>query len=444
MKKIIVSILFLFLLPIMVMADAGGPSLTMYDVRVKNPNGTYVEVWNAETGSMEKKLIPYDTIINDIFMEENINGELYGFYNDGSVKLSDCEVITKEFDFSKFNSTPGKLYVYKEGAYLYKGPSKVYGKVDNEIMIPVGTTIEYKYSDDLFAYVTYKDVSGWVYIYQRAMYEGSGPYKEGSSTARVENGELFVTKETKIHNDPVNSTELGKTIPANTKLEYKYIYNPYVFVNSYYVTYNGVSGWITNDNSNIAKKYNDAKIYTYNSSAKICKDTIENKCDLVTTIPEDTMLNIDYIIDNIDAWFYVTYKNKSGWVYYAAYDESPYRFSYFSENINLKTETKLYDKINGKELEKLEIGKYLIQDFYIYTDDDYNNRWLYVIDRNAWIKVTHEDFEYIMPNPEEIPTSEVINKLPVKTIVLYCVAGAFVLSLTTLVIIKLVNKKKND
>ena len=168
LKALIIG-LFVCLTPYIVRADSGGPMLTSYDVIVTNVEGADLVDINYDGNKSTikiKKHLDYDTIIKEIYSEEYINNELYGYSGKESayVKLSDVKIYGN-YNLSDFdNYGKGKIYVYKEGAYLYKGPSVIYGKVDGEVMIPIGEELDYQYRDDLFAYVTYNGVSGWIII----------------------------------------------------------------------------------------------------------------------------------------------------------------------------------------------------------------------------------------------------------------------------------------
>ena len=449
MKKLLLGIIF-GLLPIIVQADAGAPSFTEYDVRVKNPDGTYVEKWNTETNRSEKVLLPYDTIIKRIMYEEDRNGKLYGFSDEITVLLEDCEVISKDINFSNMNKDSGKLYVYKEGAYLYKGPSKTYGKVDGEVMIPVGTVLEYNYSDQLFAYVTYNGVSGWVYYYQRSFEEGSGPYKEGSSLATVSKGSVYTVSDTVLYTEPIKGEKTTTTIPAGEKINYEYTYISNGFTTNYFVTYKDTKGWVSNTNNNLAKITPTAKIFTYQTKVNICKDFSETCKNVVGTIPSNTMLDIDYIVDNYSSWLHVNYNNISGWIYLDYYSEETFRVGYRLETFDLKVDKKLYDDINGADMNKVLNGKVEAYDFYIW-EDDYNSRWIYVPNEQGWIKASLDEFEILQPKENEEVTSNsnnnskiVNNTIPINKLAIYLVGGALILSLTTFVTIKLINRKVEE
>lgn len=450
MKRLKIFIIGLVLLiPCLVKADAGGPIFSEYNVRVSNKNGTDLVYFDYQNNNKEvvKKHLNYDDVVLGIIYEDVINGENYGYSNnsDGYVKLKDV-IAFGDIDFDKLKENgykPGKLYVYKKGAYLYKGPSKVYGKVEGEIELPVGTTIEYTYRDDLFAYVTYNNVSGWVYIYQPLSVEVSGPYKEGSSTANIEYGKLITIEDTVIYDDPVNN-ELVGTIPKDITLNYKYIYDYGLINKYYYVEYKGISGWV----KNVAIYEKNRTIFTNLNEITICKDRVLEKCsNPLGTIPKLQIIDVKYTSPGFDRWFYVEYNGISGWVYSDSYESSievSYKVKYL-----LKKSVNYYTDIYGDITDKILEPKEIITDYVLWDNNDTSSdmRWVYVNDGNekGWIKVNSNDLEYINYIEEHFDLEELSNNntIPFKEILIYTLGGAAILSLTTFVTIKLINKKKD-
>lgn len=452
LKKIIVSLITLLLLPIVAFADVGAPSFTEYSVRVSNKNGTTVKEW--ENGKYVDKHIEYDTILKNIVYEEEIDGELYGHSDLGIFKLSDCEPLNKDIDLNKYSKDTGKLYVYKKGAYLYNGPSKIYGKVDNDVMIPVGETITYTYKDELFAYVDYKGTKGWVYTYQ--VVDGNpGPYKEGSSLATLENGKIHTVNDATIYINPYKGESTNVVIPKNTDIEYKYVYDYNVFKPSYYVTYKNTSGWIFNTDKEtvLAKSFNSGLIYTYEDSLKLCKKAMYD-CDTYgDVIPKNTLIPIKYIVGGYDDLLYVENDEYSGWIE-TLHEELSYRLSYSKSVILLENDVEEYSEINGTKTDKvLKNGKVSVYDFYILDNENESVRWFYVPDNKTWIKVSENSFKFleeiddsgiIEDNTETEKKDDIKTTMPINELIIYILIGAVILSLCVFVIIKLVNKKQEE
>ncbi len=459
--KILLLCLCMLLVPCIVMADAGGPTFSTYDIRVKNPDGTEgIQEFDYEGEKVSvKKTVhyDYDKIIKEIVFEEKINGEFYA-YSQGErvyLKVADIEAYG-EVDLEKFKQEKSaKIYVFKEGAYLYKGPSKVYGKVENDVMVPVGTTLEYNYRDELFAYVTYKGVNGWVYICQQNDgTEGSCPYDGDSSIADVESGEIIIPVDNaKIYKD-VSGKEALTTVPKWKKLEYKYTYSYNYFRDMYYVTYNGVSGWV----SDAAHACEDCTIFTHLKSVKICSAMEEECKNSVGTLPKNTIIPIKYYVRGFDSYYYLEYNGKSGWVYGDAYEGVDSNNVYSGNEVfKLKINAKLYSDIYGKETENIIDAGEIVVDYNVPDNGNYESEysWLHVIkgDNKGWIKVKNKNIEFIRNEEIKKPSgseSKAKNKdnepnvlgVPFEDFMIYSIFGTVLLALTIVVIIVLVNKNK--
>ena len=112
------------------------------------------------------------------------------------------------------------------------------------------------------------------------------------------------------------------------KLKYKYTYSYSYFDEVYYVTYNGVSGWI----KDAATECDNCRLFTHLKDLKACKTMQYEECtDVVTSLPKNTIIPIKYVASDYDNWYYVEYNGKQGWVYQEAHDDiSTYNvFDYF-------------------------------------------------------------------------------------------------------------------
>lgn len=462
--KIILYLILVIIIPIKANADVGAPSVTPYDARVKNIDGASAKCYIKDKN--ETVIIPYDTILKEIWYEYNENNIVYAEveYNDYNciIKLKDIESIDKKVDLKEWEKREKQtLYVFKEGAYLYNGPSKVYGKVENEIMIPVGETITTEYYDDAFAYVTYKGVSGWIYIFPDD--ESHQIYNEESAIVYIDHGEFYTIKEEELCNDN-NTTCIN--IPAETKLEYKYYFPGYVWSTKYYITYNGVSGWLQLDYDEYSFEVENITALTIEKTNLYKTPNEENK-EIITEIPKYTELTIIRVLNQIHApsIYYVEYNNKIGWVYESEYlikednnDEVYYleiSTNMFNDKNNydkylLKDECYLRDGLYGNVTEdKVSIGVYEVK----YSIYENKGAWLYITSDNinSWIYASELDYDEITELDYEIENEEQIKeednnspKISYREIIGYCVFGAIIASLTAFVTIKLFNKTKNN
>ena len=455
-KLLLLSLLVLFMLPISVLADGPGPQLHEYDVRVTNPDGAKGLEYDYKIQGYKEIKVPFDTIIT-IAMEVTHEGELYGesWTEPYLVRLSDCTIVDKELDLSLFDNTGGKLYVYSEGAYLYKGPAKAYGKASNS-MIPVGTTLNYTHSDGIFAYTEYKGTKGWVYIG-----ESRKVYEELPSVASYVSLELTSFEEIKIYEKVDKTSTVVGSIPNNVKFKPTYLLSLDCYNGEgsqcsvfYYVTYNGKSGWIE-ANYNVGYPSKDVMLFNSKYSTTAYKGS--NSYEEIV-IPKNTLLISDYIVIGASNKYRFKYNNTYVYDFYEDYSETLTGISKYK----LVEDVKEYDNYEGTELTSTQKAGTIEGYLYDYSGEG----WLYVANTKKWIKVTptqlldldgekviyeqgDEPVEPVNPEPV-IPINPGSNTttptkaygISTKQIVIYSVIGSLVLVLIILVIIILANKGK--
>lgn len=472
-KKFLVLFVVMMLIPIFVNADMGLPMVTSYKMRVSNTKGikgTYT-TWVNNKEKTVTVTIPYDTVLetNYDYIEK---GVLYADveYKDENVKIkvSDAELMQDTYTPTKENkiNSPVKKYVIREGAYLYKGPSVSYGKVEGNLMLPVGTTFTVHYRDEVWSYVTYKGVSGWVYTYEFG--PEMSPYKWETLIVNVVDGSEYIVN--KIELKDLKGNKIG-TVPAGVEANIKYYYGR----NNYFIEYGTLSGWYVNNGYNIAY-IQDGSIYTINKT-KIYSNTDGKKS--IGTIPKNVEVNYKYAIyEKGINLFYVEYNGISGWVENEFYDDTKQTFI---ESINgigeVDKDFKVYDGIRGKATKNI-IDQYsnvevIFHYSYYLNEDEYEN-WYYVKSGNikGWIKgeleyeIEDDEVEDLIIDPvtepepviepveEPVIQEEPVTESPVYTenkdvkslsfneIATYCVCGAVVISIIAIIIVGIVNDKK--
>lgn len=472
-KGILVILFSLFLFPIMVYADMGAPEVTSYDVRIKNTDGaTLYDFYNKEVGT-----IPYDTKVTVMYEYED-KGKLYGTieYNGKSyeINLADVEVFTEKVDLSKFHKakTPVKLYVFDDDCYMFKGPSKIYGKVDGNVKIPVGETIEYEYSDEIWAYVEYNGVKGWIInCPQMQVYSD---IKNSVATVTTEDSKIYIINDIKSIFKSINSQEkVNVSIPAGEELSYDY----YVQVGkatSVHVNYKGTEGWITtyyssygDDTESGTLSYKcgllfigeENGIYVYKNARDINSKT--NKKFEHGKILE---LKYSFTYDKYN-WYKVSEDGKDYWLaskfdYEDGTDNLEFRG--WASVIKTKGKAVMYEEDNTESKvlkDNIKAGTTLTAIFFEYTSNNTLMVYAEYDGEYGWIYVdnyTYEDAVSICANQPVEPNIVEENEnekdkdkekdekksMSIKQIVLLAIGGAVVLALVMVVIIKIVNKRK--
>lgn len=322
MKKIKYHILLLlFLIPTFVSADMSSP-YSHYKARVSNPEGTMVYYY----GSIEGR-IAYDTEVI-VTQERIVDNELYAqirLEDDsryGQVLISDIMPLKVDLNDYKQDSIK-KYYVFDENCYLYKGPSKIYGLVEPQITLEVGMAFESSYYDEMWTYVSYNGVSGWVYTYP---YISLSPYKEltGISSAdEPAHKTMYALRDLMLYKSPLKKEKLGEIIPAGTSFDIRYVYSKDRVQFYYYVSYNGINGWVNgivedecdyDKGWTIAVAYEDeGKVIIKNKDGVILHQRPffdESVSDVI--VPYNTILKygVSYSYD----WVYVSYEGNFGWI----------------------------------------------------------------------------------------------------------------------------------
>lgn len=410
LKKLVLIILFLSLFILFSAtkssADMGAPVIQSYEATISNVNGaTYYKY--GDNGKEKAGILNYGEKVEIIYEEEL--EDLYGvFYEDNNfysyfIKLSDIEIINEGKDFTEGLNldSPREIEILaEEGLEIYKGPA--YGHSKTGIIIPKGTILKgyyYADSDNPWYYVKYKNTKGFI-----STLDGNVGIEKGDT-------KLLTYKAVNIYDSVRTEGKdgiLGR-IPANTFIDdYK---NIDAWSQAYYVTYKGVSGYVSYYDIASESYYDDWKYEVNYGEAKMYKEgNIESEV-LIDSIPMETELEILYCNDlRAYGWIYTTYKGVSGWVVYCDTEES-YQYFLDSSNENYEEEEEIIDEDYEEDDE----------DYYDeeeYDDEDYDDEEL-------------ED-EDIIPVPNF--------KLQ---IVLLCILVAVISSLTSFVTIVLVNYKKD-
>ena len=426
MKKVIYLLILMFI-PIMVLADASGPSIIRYDAIISNKKGAK-DIDNNKNISYDTKISVYDeykdegkTYVRACIIKNTKNDEC----DEVTILASDIMPLKDEYiptdkdakddDISIVKLFNKKIIVFEEkGIKLRKGPSEAYKEYD--VTVPYKTFLNAKYAvynyegDSTFYtwyYVADNDYTGWIGV-------------SGSHIAYLMD-ELIVATNTNLYNssDAIIGSIKSETVfkdmyylENNDKYSYYLQYNRikvpvattlkvlYGFVgegidgiyidenkNYFYVEYNGVKGFISNDA--VEPLYNNTKktmVLNYELEMYDYPSQKANKLNKV--VPAGTQITTPYYYSEIiwneneteyRDWYLITYNGTTGW-------------------------------IKLKDINKTDNPK---------TDNNNKNN-------------TPTNTNHVEVNKEN------------NNILLYCLIGAGVLCLTGIVTIILVNKKRKN
>lgn len=480
-SRVLVLLICLFVFPVLVKADIGMPEIKPYDVIVTNKDGIKLE------DSYKKKsiVIPYDTKLT--VNMEYYNSEkktYYGYveYNgvSGDIDLSNVRIVSTKIDLKDFNKleTPRKVYAI-EDVELYKGPSKVYGRVDGEKVIPKGSTVSYEYYDEVWALVKYDGVEGWMVIYPYAKAIGSDLKTSVVDFAPEGKNTVLLTENvTKLKVNPNEDEEISVNIPKDTVLKYEYSANA-LKSEYFYVDYEGTKGWLyityfggpydadglVEESCTTALVLND-NVYIYSK-----RGDLSSKTDKKIEKGKEYSIIYSYATEEA-SWYYILYNGEKVWVTAEGFanDDSTSILENYGTVYLYKTKEDVdvyeYPSKDAKKIAILKSGTQ-VDNYYSYTDYSLNYKdeyyyWNYIKtdDIEGWVLNSKIDGSYenrkeVCPelvsttSPEEDGKKEEKEdkedkgkSLTPAQMAIIGVGGAVVLALVIVVTLTIINKKK--
>lgn len=481
LTKLLLTLICFLALPIIVNADMGAPSSSQYDVVVTNKEGTSLLDWD------DKKIatIPYDTQLT-ILYEFTIDGELYGDveYKEeyGFIKLSDTQPLEGTIDYSNFSKNEYKQRYYTlKDTQMYKGPSVVFGKIEDAI-IPAGETLVYKYADEVWSLVEYNGVEGWIYSYPYYEFELYDEVEYTITNIAKKNSKLMVlTEDAVLYKDTKEDSEVVGTLPKDKVYTYKYYTYPYAKTTAFYIETEEVSGWLMEEGYNgpgedrvaiyeendVLVTIDELNVYEhYNDENPVKGITIPKYTEL--TSKYEFSVKWDDETSSLKIASLITYEGEDYWIIYNESYTDDYTYingfntSYSKSKLTFKKDTPIYEEVFNTDTKldtKIPKGTEIIVKYSEY-DFETSSTW-YFVEYNGikgWITNKYIEEEEIIEEPdeddyedyeeeeeesdEEEEDEEEKESLTPKQIGLICAGGAVILALVAIVTIKLINKKK--
>lgn len=494
MKKRIIALVLaamLFLaMPMTAFADADGPAMLEYSVIVSNYEGaelyTYryyeaVDEWLFEAADTA----PYGTEMV-VYGEYEENGERFCnvAYNDEFYYVRLSDVLPTEGDVPASAGYKLRLtrtaYVFDNTeVYLRRGPSVAYDVITNRI--PNGTKLSFEYTDVEYgdwAYTTYNGTGGWVQIrnydvssHGVALYFDDASFFADKALTVMDGAKLFA-KPTSA------ASTVSSAIPAQTPLKLSYMCESTEGTWAY-TSHNGTNGWllIGGFEGEVASAHNKNRIYVVEDDGVALYGKLNDlSSKLETRIPAGTILEYEYNYDcnNGDdyySWYKVNYEGTEAWFNddEGVLDEYEWYYSVKSpEGVTLYSKPSTNSQAVGTVV---PVGTKLASSFYYYSDDDIG--WVYVTFNNetaGWVQEAlvedlNEEVHPIQsaadpgaqgeagPGEDESKAGTQTGKndkadgklfgLSITSLLIICAVGAGVLAVTAIVVLILVNKKKN-
>lgn len=311
MKKIIKSlILVVLLMPVIVKADMSPPYLGEMEAIISNENGAISE--SGEKLEYGQKVKLENIYITDKYYSVSLANNPQKTYKILIEDLSPLKFNIEDFKREYYI----RRYAYKD-TKMYLGPAAYYDEIEG-IEIPAGTVLNSNYYSDLYMYVTYNGVSGWVYSYNSARFGYLN--KDKTKGTLVEFSDLttkmYSYEKIELLNEPVDGQKTGQTIPMDAELNIKYVFDEYL-----YVEHKGNEGWVHNDS---VKAEDNRQLYITQNKINVYDSPFED-AKIIGTLTKDQQINTKYIMYTPSRvgleWFYVKNNEIEGWVSFNTYVE---------------------------------------------------------------------------------------------------------------------------
>lgn len=313
---------------------------------------------------------------------------------------------------------------------------------ENDAIIPYGSlvTVNFEYGDTVS--VEYEDKYYTINIKDVRIVSDIYEIKEGDLG---DSKKAVVITAREIKKGPASAYgSTGITIPSGTSIVITgfHLYALGEGGTWYYVTYKGTSGFIDIKDASVAFNHSKQEMLLYDNTEIYYNDGTKE------TIKANTFLKDGFY--SVDPWsrmYYVSYNNKWGLIdYYKACFKST------SYDYKLKKDMKLYStgSEKSKVIGSIDAGT-IISDAFVAPD--YTLR-IYVENKKGWIITDeYDDVTYIEKDDAEITTTTSTTiKTTIKTVektvgnpkeyVIIWICVGIVISITALVTIILINKKK--
>ena len=387
------------------------------------PYGARLYIWH---GSNDQRAYS----VNDSYFA--YYGE-YSFSFSTSIKGSDIRPLKKNPD-SEFLTYENLELQAIEEIKIYSGPSSDYEKVKT---LPAGSTIESDYNDGMWAHVVEGDDEGWIYFNQTS--------KEDDLPKAIikSSDKLFISNlnETTLYNSVDEKRGEITKIPASSSIEYLGRAGS-SFSRYYYVNYDEYNGWLIDEGDNFVFDIPGTKMHPY--SEIVIYEDLDSE-SIVGVIQSNEEVDVlKTLFDSEGKRRYLCKNDEyTGWT-----KADPNCFVDFNidrgfEKAFVEEEAVIFESINGNKTEQiLEKG----EEFLLIDSIDNNGmEWHYIknASKEGWINkeisfYDHEDTTDIQEENEIRQTT----KTSIPSVVYYYVAGAFIISISTFVLIRYLNLKK--
>ena len=332
-KILTITLLFILFLGMYsyVYADYGIPEIVSYEAIISNEDGVKADAINK---GVKDITIPYN---ETVVVNQEVNGsksktpDVFVEYDGEEYEISIKDIKAVEDNDSVLEKAKEEfklqepMYVFREGAFLYEGPSVAYDMIkddnDNPIEIPVGTVVKFEASTEAWGYTEYNGVKGWAYILTSPK---QSVYRDldcaFADIAKEDYSYLYTMKKIKLSKE-LGSEKVDATIPAGETIQFDLsVAYPDPHYKTVHIKTEDVDGWYTIVDTEVMNDFSklDFNIFTTSPVTMYKNVNLDNGkgSTKITQLPPCTEIKLlaSYQSDYSDVvCVYLEYEGKTGY-----------------------------------------------------------------------------------------------------------------------------------
>lgn len=436
---ILISLVSVFPFAGKVHGDIGGVNWDPYYAWCIEKDGITV---SREGYGQEEVYIPYGARLYvwysfDENKAYNVNDSYFAYYGDYSFSFSTSISgkhirPVKKVPNSEFLTYENLELLVLDETKVYEGPSSDYKKVAT---LFEGTTISSDYNDGMWAHIIDEDKEGWIYFNQTSVKDDLPGViiknNDGISAVNINDVVLY---------DSLKNKDTNAVIPAGSTLTYLGNCSTSFENKHQYMLYDGKNGWITDEGDSLVYDLEGSRLFAYENV--ILYDDLSGSKVISVIQGNDAADVLKMVFDSHGKEkYYCRYEGLEGWTSAVANCFVDSSIIKGFEKAFVVEDTALFKQIGGEE-SGTSISKN--EEFLVISSTEVDDKsWHYIRmgNKEGWISA---DLHFFEKNENEENDSEIEDRTNKKVpdVMYYYVAGAFIISISTFVLIRYLNVKK--
>ena len=356
----------------------------------------------------------------------------YSFSFSTSIKGNDIRPVKKKPD-PEFLTYENLELMTLADIKVYDGPSADYEKVDT---LSEGATISSDYNDGMWAHITHDEKEGWIYFNQTSLADDLPEVIITNKTVQI----ISNLNEASLYNSLSENRGTIVSIPAESEILYIGTCSSSFNKKYYYVNFDDNKGWLIDEGKEFVFNATGSKLYSYGEITLY--DDLDGS-NIVSVIQQDEEIELLKIAFDSQGKerYCCRHEGVTGWT-----SSDPPCFVDSNvikghEKAFVEEETEVYKTIDGDKADF--IVKENEQFVVIGSVNDNDSEWHYIknADKEGWINCEIHFYD-AEEEPQTTIEPERNTKKSIPSVIYYYVAGAFVIGISTFVLIRYLNLKK--